>query len=764
MICELNTETGEITISGSGDFNKNFCEDHLIKTVIIKNGITSIGNWVFEECSSLTSITIPDSVTSIGDGVFFGCSSLTSITIPDSVTSIGSSAFDGCSSLTSITVDSKNLDYSSMDGVLFNKDSTVLIKYPSGNTQKTYTIPNSVTSIKGDAFYGCSFLTSITIPVSITKIEGYTFYGCSSLTSITIPDSVTSIGKKAFGNCTSLTSISIPDTVTSIESYAFKNCISLNSIRIPKTITSIGNGAFEYCNSLTSITIPDSVTSIGDSAFEDCSSLTSITIPDSVTKIGSSAFSGCSSLTSIRIPNNVISIGDRAFKDCSSLTSITIPDSISITKIENYTFYGCSSLTSIIIPGSVIEIKYNAFSGCSSLTSITIPDSVTSIESGVFSGCSSLTSIIVDSKNLDYSSMDGVLFNKYSTVLIKYPSGNTQETYIIPNIVTSIESGAFENCSSLTSITIPDSVTSIGSSAFDGCSSLTSITVDSENLNYSSMDGVLFNKYSTVLIKYPSGNTQKTYTIPNTVTEIGSSAFEGCSSLKNVIFNGKKEPYCGDSIFSNTEIKKIKVYIDYTGYSFCAYDIERVKSVEPGYYINNADSNSYIKCTNIGCETLQIPTESKSCTSDNDGKLIYDGFGVVLCTKMNKLITKDNGSYEIAKDHYTVIPFATTETNYLVHHAINGEVFNFDRTPSNVYYVVKSNENSIVFNPEFNKKDHCADNDGKLIDRVTDFCSGNSSGMYYTCVNGKCTSEYQTIKGEFEDNGEKGKNIYLNIM
>jgi len=391
-------------------------------------------------------------------------------------------------------------------------------------------------------------------------------------------------------------------------------------------------------------------------------------------------------------------------------------------------------------------------------TSYNIPQSVTFIEENAFDACSFLTSITVGSGNLKYKCIDGVLFNIDGTTLIKYPNGNKRKIY-----------------------TIPKSVTSIRSNAFKGCNFLTSITVESENLNYSSINDVLFNIDGTKLIKYPNGNTQTSYNIPNSVTEIeeyafsgcsslitltipdsvtkiGKFAFESCSSLKNVIFNGKKEPYCGESMFSNTEIKKIKVYIDYTDYSFWNYDIERVKPVEPGYYINNADS--YKKCTNIGCETLQKPTEPKSCTSDNDGKLIYDGSDVVLCTKMNELITNDDGTFELNKNHYTKIPFATSETNYLVHHVINGEVFNFDRTPSNVYYVVKSNENSIVFNPEFNKKDHCAGNDGKLMDRVTDFCSGNSSGMYYTCVNGKCTSEYQTIKDEFENNGEKGKNIF----
>ena len=287
---------GTLTISGTGTM-ENYndtdnlspaCRNSSIKKVVIEDGVTSIGNSVFDSCSNLASITIPSSVTSIGNYVFWGCKNLPSITIPDSVTSIGKSAFSNCSSLTSIT------------------------------------IPDGVTSIGNYAFSSCRKLTSITIPDSVTSIGESAFAACSSLTSITIPDSVTSIGKSAFSNCSSLTSITIPDSVTSIGNSAFSGCKNLTSITIPDSIISIGNNVFYNCSSLTSITIPDSVTSIGDFAFYNCSGLTSITIPDSVTSIGNRAFENCSSLTSITIPDGVTSIGDSTFKGCSSLTAISL--------------------------------------------------------------------------------------------------------------------------------------------------------------------------------------------------------------------------------------------------------------------------------------------------------------------------------------------------------------------------------------------------------------------------------------------------------
>ncbi len=271
-----------LTISGTGamdDYNAYapWCDIYYhgaVKSVIIEDGVTSIGSSAFAYCSGLTSVTIPNSVTSIGEYAFAFCTGLTSVTIGNSVTSIGDHAFRDCIGLTAIDVASDNSNYCSVDGVLFNKDKTTLIKYPEGK-QGSYTIPNSVTSIRSYAFWGCNGLTSVTIPNSVTSIGGYAFDGCSGLTSVTIPNSVTSIGD-----------------------FAFEYCTGLTSIEIPNSVTTIGWGAFSYCSGLTSITIPNSVTSIRSYAFNYCSGLTSVTIPNSVTSIGSGAFYGCSGLTS----------------------------------------------------------------------------------------------------------------------------------------------------------------------------------------------------------------------------------------------------------------------------------------------------------------------------------------------------------------------------------------------------------------------------------------------------------------------------------
>ena len=249
-----------------------------------------------------------------------------------------------------------------------------------------------------------------------------------------------------------------------------------------KKVMSIGNYAFDRCKSLTNITIPNSVTSIGICAFYECDSLTSITIPNGVTSIGYSAFYGCSSLTNITIPEGVTSIGDGAFYECDSLTSITIPNGV--TSIGN-----------------------KAFRECSSLTSITIPEEVTSIGNEAFRDCSSLTSINVSETNKNYSSVDGVLFNKDKTELIQYPIKKEGTSYKIPNSVTSIGDRAFYNCGSLTSITIPNGVTSIGDFAFKECFRLKKVLC--------------------------LGNASK----------LGSDAFKGCSSNLKIYAKNKLTGY-----------------------------------------------------------------------------------------------------------------------------------------------------------------------------------------------------------------------------
>jgi hypothetical protein len=274
------------------------------------------------------SFNIPSTVTSIGIYAFYNCTSLSSINIPSSVTSIETYAFS-CPAL--ISVDSSNSNYMSIDGVLYNKNQTILIQYPvlrSGS----FNIPSSVTSIGNGAFYNCTGLTAIAIPSSVTSIGSSAFYNCTGITAITIPSLVTTIGSNAFYNCTGLTSVTIPSSVSSIRSNAFAQCPAFITVDSSNSYYSSMDGVLYNKNQTTliqcptsksgSFNIPSSVTSIGAYACYFCTSLTTVTIPSSVITIGTSSFSNCTSLTTVTIPSSVTTFASNAFSKCTSLNAI----------------------------------------------------------------------------------------------------------------------------------------------------------------------------------------------------------------------------------------------------------------------------------------------------------------------------------------------------------------------------------------------------------------------------------------------------------
>lgn len=351
-------ENGTLAISGTGEMTSsvrwNSYKDS-IKTVVIKDGATTIEEGAFRDCKNLTSITIPASVTKIGDYAFEKCKSLASITIPASVTNIGEDIFSGCSTLARIEVDSENQNYTSLDGVLFSKDLTKIIRYPEGRSGD-YTIPSNVTIIGNFAFEGCAGLTNVIIPNSVTSIGDRAFSGCSSLTSVTIPNGVTYIGYGVFLKCENLTDVVVPNSVNKMNNMVFYDCKNLKNVTLSSNLKSIQSGTFASCAALETIEIPNSVTCIDEAAFASCSSLKSIVIPDSVDKIWVSAFSNCTSLAKVVIGNGATIINERAFNGCTALTSITIGSGMKT--VAKNAFVNCAALTDVYYNGT--EDQWNA--------------------------------------------------------------------------------------------------------------------------------------------------------------------------------------------------------------------------------------------------------------------------------------------------------------------------------------------------------------------------------------------------------------------
>ena len=648
---------GDITIQSSAKYKSNgvnlnfdvteiegsaFLSCRGLTTVTIPNTVKKIGTRAFEGCSGLESVIIPNSVTTIGqtafknctalkrvnsstDGecvfpkvdsmagwVFESCNSLTTVNIGSNITTIPQGTFQSCSGLTSITIP-YNFDKSKFSNsgievsghtytVSFTEPETTgtftylngdlaytVLTDPSGSTPGTVSVKAKDTSISGSV----TIPNTVTIGPSgnsstynVTEIGAYGFKDCSSITSVTILNSVTTIGNNAFRGCSSITTVTIPASVTTIGQLAFLYCNSLASINVNEGNQNYkadeygvlftkgaenGETLIQYPrgNTRTSYTIPDDVTTIGDFAFNSCSKLTAVTIPDSVTTIGENAFWYCTGLTSVAIPNSVTTIGESAFNSCSKLTAVTIPNSV--TTIGDYTFYDCDRLTTVTIPNSVTTIGESAFSKCISLTSITIPhdfDKSKFSNSGInVNGHTYTVSNTKPTTTGTFSYLDGDL----AYAVLTDPSGSTPGTVsvkakdtsisgsvTIPDTVTigpannsstytvtEIEDNGFLSCYHMTSVTIPDSVTTIGGSAFNGCSNLADVYVkDGTTIS----NNAFANTAPARIWKYEVLNDQTGAPEGKTLVKITSVEMAGSVTVDTILCNAMGEGYVIDSL------------------------------------------------------------------------------------------------------------------------------------------------------------------------------------------------------------------------
>lgn len=375
--------------------------------VVIKDGVTEIGNQTFQGCTGLTNVTIPDSVQKIGAWAFYLCGGLKNVDIPANV-EIGNSSFRQ-SGLEQVTVSG-----GSVGQYAFHRN--VSLKKIDINCE----------TIGDEAFSGCDSLTDITLRNSVKTLGDKVFYTCKNLENVEIPSTVTDIGEKTFYscpklkeaviragtvkkdtlyNCPALTTLIISDNATLDASFTARNAYAygtLETVKIGKG--EIGDSAFNGCTSLTNVTLGDGVTKIGTNAFIRCTQISSITIGSRVSSIGKNAFNGCTALTNANIGSGAI--GANAFQDCSRLANVTLGDGV--TSIGANAFLRCEALTSMNIGSSVKTIESYAFSGCSALEEVTISaaqignqafrsanalkkvtlgDGVENIPAGAFSSC-----------------------------------------------------------------------------------------------------------------------------------------------------------------------------------------------------------------------------------------------------------------------------------------------------------------------------------------------------------------------------------------
>ncbi len=437
----------------------------------VKDGTLAIAGSAFSDNKSVQNIKLPNGVKYICRGTF-SRSGISSITIPESVVTIGDYSFDRCESLVSINVDKNNQYYSSVDGVLFNKNKTALILYPSARYADSFSVPDGVVKIEANAFENTK-LMSITLPDTLETLGEYAFSYSENLKSITIPNKVKNIPYCAFENSQSLQEVNLPQNLETLSIRSFGKCKNLEKIILPDSVKVIPNCCFEQCEKLADIVFPANLQLIEFGAFMDCSSLKTIDIPKGTQKIESRAFENCTSLETIALPDSIKKIDSYAFNNTYYFQKAVRQDGA--LYIGNY-LIDVTSNGDVNIKNGTLGIASKAFDNSDNV-SIYIPESVKYISEDSFYTytVSKIKHISLSDANMYYKIVDNTLFTYDGSVLVKCIANNTEKTFYIPQTVNTVYDYALYDLISLESIVIPKSVTYIGMFNFKNMNSLSSV-------------------------------------------------------------------------------------------------------------------------------------------------------------------------------------------------------------------------------------------------------------------------------------------------
>lgn len=548
-----------------------------LKEIKIPDNVTYLPYYCFKDCTSLEKIEFPSKFWGIQDTAFQGCISLKNVSLPASTCVINNSAFAGCKSLERVDISPDNSKFASVDGIVYSKDLSKIVLYPSAHPQDCYTIPNSVNHLRSGLFYNCINLRDIHIH-DYVSLESKTFLNCSSLCTIHMgvyrlanapidKDAFYGVDKKS---CVLYVPQGLADdyrrhpafsSFENIQEEALQenNMAELDMVELGsdgKTLISVKEQFKPY---ITHFDIPSGVTTIGKHAFEDCYSLEHILFPETL---------------------ETIQVG--AFRRCRSLKDLSLPSSL--REIQNFAFAECSSVTSKFLPEGVRRLGYGIIEKVS-VSEIFIPSSVKRIDPNAFRGCGQLSEIIVDQANPYFASLEGSLYNKDMTELICVPYNTNIKDFKIPDSVLSVSKDAFHKCAGIKSISLNNAIESFPVDIFSGdLVNLDSITVGGESKLYQVKDGVLFSKDGLELVKMFRKAQVQDYIIPDGVKKIHDHAFKGCGKLQTITIP-QSVSEIGHSIFDGckgiTTLKLLCALSDLYWYTFTELDKKKCKVYVP---------------------------------------------------------------------------------------------------------------------------------------------------------------------------------------
>ena len=551
----LSEDGKSYTLTGIGS-----CLDTHIRIPETVNGlpVTAIGYRALGTGHDhITAVTLPGALTRIETGAM-RLVNLRTLVLPEGLTYIGPNAFYGTRNLESIVI----------------PDSVTELGESAFCTSgiRSVTFGKGITSIPSNCFYEATRLEDVHFSPSITAIGAYAFARCSSIQTLSFPSRLTIIGDSAFTRCSSLQTLTLPPQLTTIEFSAFSYCSSLKTLTIPKAVTSLGKYAFRYCTNLETIIVEGKLISLSQAVFANAKKLKTVVLPSTLKEIGVGAFFECTALETITIPNGVTDIQKNAFKSCTALTTISLPQTL--TQIGESAFEGCTALTAPVFPTSLTAIENAAFLNCVGFKTIVLAEGIEKIGNNAFKGCTAMTAIA------------------------------------LPSTLVEIGQNAFASCTSLSSVTIPQKVKENGTFGLRD-TALSAFSVDISNPYYTVIDGALLSKDGSVLYAYPPKATAETYTVPSTVKTIYPGAFAYSSALKVIHLPEGLTDILSQTFYECNNLEEISLpttvsTIEGGAFAYCS----KLKSIVIPEGVTVLKSETFMGCGSL--ESVLLPSTLQS--------------------------------------------------------------------------------------------------------------------------------------------------------